>query len=164
MRRGSRTAKDLKPEAWENKECLRSLEEWKMVGEGKWQQPQMHAEGDSIIFRDGPAVQAPGQGGRGGRERGEGVILAEGWPHLRRGTMLCPLASPPLRPLPIGGSPSQALNGVPWTTTPLLCLQRTSNSGNWEPVGWLSDTSMDCQQGRHFQASRDMWPSSGPTT
>lgn len=88
--------------------------------------------------------------GEGGKARGEGATLAEGWPHLRRGTMLRLLTSPPLRPLPIRASPFLALNRGLWTARPLLCLQRPSNSGNWEPVGRLSDTSMDCQQGRDF--------------
>lgn len=133
--------------------------------EGQSQQSQVQMS-DSICFQGWPSTAGapPIRVEDWGRVRSEGITAAEGWPHLGKATR--PVnqpesqAGPP--PLPSAVSRLQALKGLQ-ATTHQLCLQKTSNRGNWEQVGWLSDTSMDRQQGRDFQASTDLQPSSSPT-
>lgn len=81
-----------------------------------------------FIFSDGPERQLPlPMGvGDGGRVRDEGVTLAEGWPHLGRGAMLClparMLDKPTSKALPIPSIRVKGTEQGPSAATPLLCL------------------------------------------
>ena len=89
-----------------------------------------------------------------------GVTLAEGWASLGRGVKLClPVRMfdhPTSEVLPTPGVWGKGTQQGPEAAAPLLVCEEPLNSGNWEQVGRLSDTSMGCQQGRDFWASRDL--------